>query len=86
MGLLLELHTLLFGKAFGKTVDVSKSAGFEVYIEIGRDEVRPYGVEHEAEDDGVSGANDVELPSDQVVVHLTLLPGPDAVQCGHEEH
>ena len=71
---------MLFGEAFGKTVDVSQSAGLEVHVEIGGAEVRPDGVEHEAENDGVGGADDVELPSDQVVVYLTLLAGPDAVQ------
>jgi hypothetical protein len=86
VGLLLELYVLLFGEARCEAVDVSEGAGLEVHVEICGSEVGPHGVEHEAENDRVGGADDVELPADQVVVSLTLLAGPDAVQCGHEEH
>ena len=34
--------------------------------------VCPYGVEHEAENDGVSGAEDAELPADEVVVLMNV--------------
>ncbi len=81
-----ELRALLFGQAFGQAVDVPQGVGFEVYIEVRSDEVRPYGVEHEAENDGVGRADDIELPADQVVMHLTLFAWPDAVQCCHKEH
>ncbi len=86
VGLELELHALLFGEACGEAVDVSESASLEVHVEIRCAEVSPHGVEHEAENDRVGGTDDVKLPSYEVVVCLTLLAGPDAVQCGHEKH
>ena len=63
VGLQLELNTLLFGQAIGQAVYISEGAGLEIDIEIGCTEVCPDGVEHEAEDDRVSGANDIELPA-----------------------
>jgi hypothetical protein len=86
VGLQLELYALTLGETFGEAVDVSESARLKVHVEICGSEVCPHGVEHEAEDDGVGGADDVELPSDQVVVRLTLFAGPDPVQCSHKEH
>ncbi len=64
----LELRVLRVGQAFGQAVDVSQRGGFEIDILLRGSVVCPYGVEHEAENDGVSGAEDAELPADEVVV------------------
>ena len=82
----LELCTLGLGEPYGETVDVSESAGLEIDVEVRRAKVRPHGIEHEAENNRVGGAEDVELPADEVVMNLTLFPRPNAVKGDHEEH
>lgn len=81
-----EFRLLGLWQACREAVDVSEGIGFEVGVEIGHAEGGPDGIEHEAENDGVGGAEDGELPGDDVIVCATFRLRPCFVQDGEEDH
>ena len=84
--LLFEEDALWGWQTFGDAVDIAQGVGFEVGVEVGIAEVSPDGIKHEAEYDGVGGAENTELPADEVVMNGALFAWPEAVEKGQEQH
>src|SRR5579871_4057471 len=84
-GGLLNPRALIGGKAVGQTVDVDDGVGLGVGVQVRCAEVDPDGVEHKAEDDGVGGAKDAELPAYDVVVFYALVARPKPLEKPEEE-
>ena len=82
---LFEFDALFARKAFGEAIDVAEGVGFEIDVKGGVAEVGPDGVEHEAQDDCVGGAEDAELPADEVVVDDSFFAGPEAIEDSHKD-
>ena len=57
---------------------LTKELGFRVGGHFGGIEVSPNGVEHEAHDHGIGGAQNADLPADYFVVFAALAGGPEA--------
>ena len=65
---LVELRRLRLWNGVGQAIDIHQRPGLRIGIHFCNAEIRPHGVEHEAEDDGVDRPEDAELPADDVVM------------------
>src|SRR6185437_16203329 len=83
--LLSELRALRFWKTRGKSIDVSKSIGFKIGVELSGAVSGPDRVKHEAQDHGIRGADDGELPADEVIVDAAFFNRPEPVEKCHVE-
>src|ERR1700761_1017995 len=81
----LQLRLLWFRKSVGGAIEIAKSVGLEVDVGLGLAIGGPYGVEHEPQDDGIGGADDSELPADEIVVDAASFARPQAIEENHEE-